>query len=74
MTAKDRTYDGVCSHLCCPYCRVISPLNYEPIMFSDVDRYKAWHDAMQDKIQALHFDDTLSLVPFHPSINVVGSC
>jgi len=57
-----------------PICRVISPLNYEPIMFSDVDRYKAWHDAMQDKIQALHFDDTLSLVPFHPSINVVGSC
>jgi hypothetical protein len=28
---------------------------------------------MHDKIQALHFNNTWSLVPFHPSMNVIGS-
>jgi hypothetical protein len=28
---------------------------------------------MRDKIQALHFNNTWSLVPFHPSMNVIGS-
>jgi len=57
-----------------PIYQVISPPNYELIVFFDVDRYKAWHSAMRDEIQALCFNNTWSLVPFHPSINVVGSC
>ena len=44
----------------------------EPISFFDVDRYKVWHGAMHDEIQALHSNNTWSLVPFHPSMNVVG--
>ena len=28
---------------------------------------------MRDKIQALHFNNTWSLVPFHPLMNVIGS-
>ena len=52
---------------------VITPPNYEPVAFSNIDRYKAWHGVMQEKIQALRFNDTWTLVPFHPSMNVVGS-
>jgi len=29
---------------------VISPLDYEPIIFSDVDRNEAWRDAMKVEI------------------------
>jgi hypothetical protein len=54
-------------------CRVVSPPTHEPtIAFSDVDRYEAWHDAMHEKIQALHSNDTWTLVPFHHLMNVVG--
>jgi len=56
-----------------PIYRVISPLNYEPIALSDVNRYKAWYGSMRDKIQALHSNDTWSLVLFHHSMNVIGS-
>jgi hypothetical protein len=45
----------------------------EPIAFSCANRYKAWHGAIRDEIQALYSINTWSLVPFHPSINVVGS-
>jgi len=45
----------------------------EPIVFSDANRYEAWHGAMRDEIQALRSNNTWSLVPFHPSMNVVGS-
>ena len=45
----------------------------EPIVFSDANRYEAWHGAMRDEIQALCSNNTWSLVPFHPSMNVVGS-
>ena len=52
--------------------RVVSPPTYEPIVFSDAHRYEAWHAAMREEIQALRFNNTWSLVPFHPSMNVVG--
>ena len=45
----------------------------EPFVFSDADRYAVWHDAMCDEIAALRSNHTWSLVPFHPSMNVVGS-
>ena len=45
----------------------------KPIAFSNADRYDMWHGVMHDKIQALHFNNTWSLVPFHPSMNVIGS-
>jgi hypothetical protein len=56
-----------------PISRVMSSPTSEPIAFSDADRYEAWHGAMRDEIQALHSNNTWSLVPFHSSMNVVGS-
>jgi hypothetical protein len=55
-----------------PICQVVSPPTYKLIVFSDADRYEAWHAAMREEIQALRFNNTWSLVPFHPSMNVVG--
>ena len=43
---------------------------HKPIVFSE---HKAWHGAMHEEIQALHFNNTWTLVLFHPSMNVVGS-
>jgi hypothetical protein len=51
---------------------LLSPSS-EPVAFSDADKYVAWHDAMCDEIKALRSNHTWSLVPFHPSMNVVGS-
>jgi len=45
----------------------------EPFAFSNADRYAIWHNAMCDEIAALRSNRTWSLVPFHPSMNVVGS-
>jgi hypothetical protein len=35
--------------------------------------YKARYSVMHEEIQAFRANKTWSLVPFHPSINVVGS-
>jgi len=51
---------------------LLSPF-FEPRTFSDADKYVAWHDAMSDEIKVLRSNHTWSLVPFHPSMNVVGS-
>jgi len=51
---------------------LLSPFS-KPIAFSDADKYVAWHDAMCDEIKAFRSNHTWSLVPFHPSMNVVGS-
>jgi len=56
-----------------PICQVMSSPNYEPIAFSDVDRYEAWHGVMRDEIQVLHSNDTWSLDSLHPLMNVIGS-
>jgi hypothetical protein len=56
-----------------PISRVMSSSTFELIAFSDADRYEAWYGAMRDEIQALRSNNTWSLVPFHPSMNVVGS-
>jgi hypothetical protein len=53
--------------------RVMSSPTSEPIVFSDADMYEVWHDVMRDEIQALRFNHIWSLVPFHPSMSVVGS-
>jgi len=45
----------------------------KPFAFSNADRYAIWHNAMCDEIAALRSNRTWSLVPFHPSMNVVGS-
>ena len=47
---------------------------YEQLTFSNANRYEAWQNAMKAKIQALHSNNTWSLVPFHHSINVIGCC
>jgi len=55
-----------------PNCRVMSSFACEPLAFSDADRYEAWHGAMCNEIQVICSNKTWSLVPFHPSMNVVG--
>ncbi|KAJ6340305.1 hypothetical protein OIU77_008126 [Salix suchowensis] len=52
--------------------RVLSPSNFEPMSFKEADRFECWHSAMKDEISALHANNTWSLVPFDPSMNVVG--
>jgi hypothetical protein len=41
-----------------PSSRVITPPVYEPISFSDADRYEAWHNSMKARLQALSSNDT----------------
>jgi len=55
-----------------PNCRVLSSPSCELLTFSEANRYEAWHCAIRDELQALHFNHTWSLVPFHPSMNVIG--
>jgi len=38
-----------------------------------MNRFLCWHSAMESEIITLHANDTWSLVPHDPSINVVGS-
>ena len=45
----------------------------EPVSFKAADKYLIWHKDMQEELQALHSNDTWSLVPFALSMNVVGS-
>ena len=66
LTASTATY--TVSHY-----RVMSSPAYEPLIFSNADKNEVWHDARHDEIQALRFNNTCSLVPFHPSMNVVSS-
>jgi hypothetical protein len=53
--------------------RVLHSSFSEPFAFSDADRYVVWHNAICDESAALRTNRTWSLVPFHPSMNVVGS-
>jgi len=53
--------------------RVATLPQQEPFSFKDANRYLVWHNAMQEEIQALHSNHTWSLVPSHPSMNVIGS-
>ena len=53
--------------------RVLYSPSSEPFAFSDAGRYTVWHNAMCDEITALRENRTWFLVPFYPSINVVGS-
>jgi histone deacetylase 1/2 len=34
--------------------------------------YLTWHTVMQEELQALHSNQTWSLAPLHPSMNVIG--
>ena len=56
-----------------PISRVLSSPTYESITFYNADRYAVWHSAMKCEIQALHSNDTWSLVSFHHLMNVIGS-
>ena len=53
--------------------RVVSPPSHEPLVFNDANRYKAWHSAMREEIQALRANKTWTFVLFHASMNFVGS-
>jgi hypothetical protein len=55
------------------FSRVASPPSHEPLIFPDANRYEAWHNAMREEIQALRANRTWTLVPFHLSMNVIGS-
>jgi hypothetical protein len=50
----------------------MSPSTLEPLTFKEVDRFMCWHTAMKFEIAALHATGTWFLVPFNPSINMVG--
>jgi len=52
--------------------RVMSPSTLKPLSFREADQYLCWHTAMKDEIAALHANATWSLVPFDPSMNIVG--
>jgi len=52
--------------------RVMSPSALEPLSFKEANQYLCWHTAMKDEIVALHANATWSLVPFDPSMNIVG--
>ena len=56
-----------------PASRVVSLPQQEPLSSKDANRYLIWHNAMTEEIKALHGNNTWSLVPLHPSMNVVGS-
>jgi hypothetical protein len=53
--------------------QVVSPPSHEPLVFNDANRYEVWHNVMREEIQALRANRTWTLVPSHPSMNVVGS-
>ena len=55
------------------FIRVVSLPTHEPLVFNDANRYKVWHSAMREEIQALRANKTWSLVPFHPFMNVIDS-
>jgi hypothetical protein len=55
-----------------PNSRVIYSSAHEPVSFREADRFLCWHSAMESEITALHANDTWSLVPHDPSMNVVG--
>lgn len=52
---------------------VDTPPSHEPLVFNDANRYEAWYNAMREEIQALRANSKWTLVPFHTSMNVVGS-
>ena len=56
-----------------PAFQVVSLPQQEPFSFKDANQYLIWHNAMTEEIKALHGNHTWSLVPLHPSMNVVGS-
>jgi hypothetical protein len=53
--------------------QVLHSPSFEPLSFFVADRYAIWHDALCDEIKALRSNHTWSLIPFHPSINIVGN-
>ncbi|KAJ6733370.1 hypothetical protein OIU74_005177 [Salix koriyanagi] len=53
--------------------REVTPSAHEPLSFREADRYLCWHTAMKDEIAALYENSTWSLVPYDPSMNIVGS-
>jgi histone deacetylase 1/2 len=55
-----------------PNSRVIYSSAHEPVSFREADRFLCWHSAMESEIIALHANNTWSLVPYEPSMNVVG--
>jgi hypothetical protein len=52
--------------------RVTSPSAFKPLNFKEADQYLCWHTAMKNEIAALHANATWSLVPFDPSMNIIG--
>jgi hypothetical protein len=55
-----------------PASLVMSPSTLKPLTFKKANHFMCWHTTMKSKITALHTNGTWSLVPFDPSMNVVG--
>jgi hypothetical protein len=55
-----------------PTSRVTYSSAREPLSFKEADRFLCWHSAMKSEITTLHADGTWSLVPYEPSMNVIG--
>jgi len=53
--------------------RVTTLPQQEPLSFKDANRYVTWDSAMQEELWALHSNQTWTLVPPHPTMNVIGS-
>ncbi|XP_021829321.1 uncharacterized protein LOC110769611, partial [Prunus avium] len=45
---------------------------HKPTCFSEANKHKHWRAAMNDELNALMHNGTWSLVPYNPSMNVVG--
>ena len=53
--------------------RVTTLPQQEPLSFKDTNRYVTWDTAIQEELRALHSNQTWTLVPPHPTMNVIGS-
>jgi hypothetical protein len=53
--------------------RVTTLPQQEPLSFKDANRYVTWDTTMQEELRALHSNQTWTLVPPHPTMNVIGS-
>ncbi|XP_019052678.1 PREDICTED: uncharacterized protein LOC109114470 [Nelumbo nucifera] len=55
------------------YTASIAATESEPNIYSQVSKHHHWSDAMSKEFQALVQNKTWNLVPYHSSMNVVGS-
>ncbi|BBN68554.1 transposable element gene [Prunus dulcis] len=50
----------------------MDPLSFEPTSYTQASKYPHWKSAMHEEFDALLRNDTWSLVPASPHMNVIG--